>query len=931
MKTFILSFCVTALAVSLSIADTDTAVAWFTDATFTNVTKTDAPDAPATMVPGTVASGVLLSNPVAVDNPMLEQEHGYISFWLQPLWNGNDGKQHRILKIGDTENGLYLEKSPQGMLRYVMASPERTIASRTDVSNWKSGEWHHVVLAWYSYADTPVGLPLWVDTVAVDGPIASGCTFLDPSKMDDVRIQLGDPSAGAVLDELVMRKGFSNRGDKEQVAQVHRDYFRSAPVNSIEIDPEPLHVPADRRVVNGHTKQFGLNARLGDTWRPVTDFAVRYGQWANFDAKPFITWTVSDPAIASVDKNGLVTGKQLGKCVLTAEYRGCTDTYDIEVIPVEQPDPSIMYVESLPRYSAKWEKDRHAPGDIVTSVVHVANYGYKPLEAGVPVQFELIPETNNNCERDANEKPSFTKTLHLPALAPAERTTLSITWRWPEYPVWISATIDPDNTVSEICEANNAVCELSTARPLHFSLDPIALTNYYLTRSINYRGSFNMFDWINGQNLRMDVLLRNTKYPDICPNGITEMYRMDKIYERLGTNWFNEPWELDKEYYDGGFPVGEKVNIMAVDSAIIHEQGHTCLALPDLYGYPVRYKNVFLKDEDGNYYAGGPVFPRIAHDMLPLSSAVDVPCGVGYKPLMDSCHFWIHPCHAGKIESFKGYRGPHFWGVQGRQIPWRENYLKIYDINDKPLTGAAVYVYHVSHTTMNDFTTKYFADCPKYLGNTDKNGRFQIPGKTDKNWDSPYTDAVDGECEMWSPFGTPTDTYERQRDTSGTPSVYFVEGLLLVKIVSDGKTELHWLPMTEFNEEFFRGNLYCGSYDIRTSLTSSGTTPVKRKRVTRSSGKKNLKPVAVPDRTNITVACGEKITLDASKSYDPEGQPLVYWWKLKRSYNGGEFASGVTNMITAPAKPETKEYYLCVLDGIRASDPVTIKVTTVEK
>jgi hypothetical protein len=152
-----------------------------------------------------------------------------------------------------------------------------------------------------------------------------------------------------------------------------------------------------------------------------------------------------------------------------------------------------------------------------------------------------------------------------------------------------------------------------------------------------------------------------------------------------------------------------------------------------------------------------------------------------------------------------------------------------------------------------------------------------------------------------------------------------------VKIVSDGKTELHWLPMTEFNEEFFRGNLYCGTYDIRTSLTSSGTTPVKRKRIARSPGKKNLKPVAVPDRTNITVACGEKITLDASNSYDPEGQPLVYWWKLKRSYNGGEFATGVTNTITAPAKPETKEYYLCVLDGIRASDPVTIRITTKEE
>jgi len=373
------------------------------------------------------------------------------------------------------------------------------------------------------------------------------------------------------------------------------------------------------------------------------------------------------------------------------------------------------------------------------------------------------------------------------------------------------------------------------------------------------------------------------------------------------------------------------VDPLAMDSMAMHEMGHTCLALPDLYCYPVGYQNVFLKDENGEYYAGGPVFPRIARELLALPSAIDVPCGVGYKPLMDSCHFWIHPCHAGLVESFKGYRGPHFWEVHGRQIPWRENFLKLYDFNDQPLTGAAVYVYHVSHTTMNSFASKYFADRPKYMGNTDKDGRFLIPGTTDKDWDSPYTDRVDGECEMWSPFGTPTDSGERQRDTAGTPSVYYVEGLLLVKIVSDGKTELHWLPMTEFNEEFYRGHIYRGTYDIYTSLTSSGTTLLDRPAIPKAIRTTNLKPVAVPDKTNITVACGEKITLDASKSYDPEGQPLIYWWKLKDSYYNVEFAQGVTNTFTASSKPEVKEYYLCVLDGIRASDPVTVTVTTNEK
>ena len=46
---------------------------------------------------------------------------------------------------------------------------------------------------------------------------------------------------------------------------------------------------------------------------------------------------------------------------------------------------------------------------------------------------------------------------------------------------------------------------------------------------------------------------------------------------------------------------------MAIDAAVLHEFGHTVLALPDLYGYPVKERAVLLRDPQGELYAGSAV------------------------------------------------------------------------------------------------------------------------------------------------------------------------------------------------------------------------------------------------------------------------------------------------------------------------------------
>jgi hypothetical protein len=425
------------------------------------------------------------------------------------------------------------------------------------------------------------------------------------------------------------------------------------------------------------------------------------------------------------------------------------------------------------------------------------------------------------------------------------------------------------------------------------------------------------------------------------PEGIHDAFRNDKITGlKLGeTPWEQEPYTQDDAYYDGGFPVNEPVSLMAIDSAIMHEFGHTILALPDLYGYPVGKQNVLLKDEKGAYYAGGPLLPVIGGDTLTFSSAINDQLNVGYDPLMVSCHQWIHPANAGQVHFYRGYRGPRFWGSQGRNMAMREHFLKIYDVNDEPLAGAAVYVYHVTQTGARDAGSKFFADRPKFVGNTDKDGRYRFPENADPSWDDADTDLVEGEWPMWNPFGRAKTTTGAPPDTAFTPNVWCVEGLLLVKIVASdpvagNQTEFQWMPMTVFNAEFFKGyvkgHTARGTYIIRTNLKPSpGETPIVRPEVPEAIRKQNLAPVAAASVTELTVAPGEAFTIDGSTSQDPEAQPLIYYWSMRGPFDPGSSSEPV---YTGKARPEPGEYecVFYVIDGLRASEPVWIKVRVVE-
>jgi hypothetical protein len=200
------------------------------------------------------------------------------------------------------------------------------------------------------------------------------------------------------------------------------------------------------------------------------------------------------------------------------------------------------------------------------------------------------------------------------------------------------------------------------------------------------------------------------------------------------------------------------------------------------------------------------------------------------------------------------------------------------------------------------------------------------------DWDDPDTDLVEGVWPVWNPFGRAKTTTGAPPDTAFTPNVWCVEGLLLLKIVSAGQTEFHWLPMTEFNAAFFSGQVHRGVYPVRTSLVSgSANTPLVRPEIPEAIRETNLKPAAVVEPKELTIKVGEAFTLDGSKSHDPEGQPLIYRWHV-RGPGGVEprLSEEPVYKGTGPKKPVEFRIVFYVIDGLRASEAVTVKVKVVD-
>jgi hypothetical protein len=275
------------------------------------------------------------------------------------------------------------------------------------------------------------------------------------------------------------------------------------------------------------------------------------------------------------------------------------------------------------------------------------------------------------------------------------------------------------------------------------------------------------------------------------------------------------------------------------------------------------------------------------------------------------------------------------------------NKLLLLDIDDKPLKNAAIYAYQMVQApdglgwdtigTTELTWSKYVPDRPKFVGNTDSTGYWTFPTAADADWDDWDTDNVEGAMKCPQPF-------YREKFAFDGPC-FFTGGYFILKIVgADNQVEFRTLTQIELFDAYMSGDTNTATYTIKTNLKSSKSPIQIIKPVIPDTAKhENLKPVAIVTSDvkiferksedgeylyDMYVKPGQSFTLDGSKSYDPEGQPLIYrWLGFSEDYGADPpFSIPSVRKVTAPMKVEDVKYDFYVMDGLRASKIFKITV-----
>lgn len=920
------------LVPQLVFADGNISCAYFTDAAQYMGLSADPPPSDPLYYgshEGTVSYGVFLSRECGITDTYLNSHNGSIEFWLKPNWYANDNSTRQILRVGSpSTDGILLEKSSKGMLRFVMAGGSKKTAVRADISSWQPNEWHHVMITWLSDRGTntkPLGIAIWIDKVMVASTIYGGSAFMITPT--DKKVYIGSLPCDAVMDELIFKNDFNSDFAQPTVCT---DYDVTGPYTAIQINTCPHKVYSEPRVVVGYQKQFGLLGTRTINPAPLTtstDYLTLFEEVG--DARPYIQWTTSDSSIATVDADGRVTGVSAGYCMLTATFRNLTANYEVQVVPANKPDLDVMYVERTPRYSRYAEQTWPANGDTVHSIVHYGNFGFASTGTTFYIKCELIPDLNGNFKIDSNESAQAYVFPLVPVtapFAPGDTGTAQFDWTWTSVPQIVRVTIDSTGIIDEACEANNSKVESSIAKAVVWGYHPEIFQSDFTNKVINPVGSFSDWDWCGMEVNRLAMLMRDAVLPTRIPNGILDSARLDNFL----------PWDdalpadqqlyfTQMEYGDGGYEEmwGERKDI---SNGQIHEMGHNVLRLPDYYGHAISTNNMFLKDDLGVAYAGTQTYPVVsppANAIGAWSSATyqhPDALGLGYTYLMVDNKLWLDTVSANHAQDNCQNRNPvgdNYGDLVPRGVG--KNTLKLYDVNDDPLRNARVYLYQVANDGCPMAWNKYYADRAKFIFTDSNNGLYVIPTTTATTWDDWDTPTVEKDT------ATALSPFDRTNFVGVSPS-WTVGEMMLIKIVSNGQTEFQTLPLTELNKAYYLNGDVPATYEIRTSLTSSTTPPaVYTPTIPLAIRDTNTKPTAKVNGQSAeyqtkTVRKNVNFTLTGS-GVDPEGQPLQYRW------DGPFGPTKSASMTTKIADPGYYEFKFFVIDGVCYSQMITVGVT----
>jgi PKD repeat protein len=216
---------------------------------------------------------------------------------------------------------------------------------------------------------------------------------------------------------------------------------------------------------------------------------------------------------------------------------------------------------------------------------------------------------------------------------------------------------------------------------------------------------------------------------------------------------YGDDWRFGSCYYS---PADD------IDYAYLHEVGHQ-LGLIDLYwlnsGNPFNNTPYWWMDEDGRY------------------------------DLMSGCAPYISTYHALALDSWLEYNRGYF-GQYLYDVP-ENNRIKVIDNEDRPVANARIQIYQMGISEIGNTTAKFG-------GYTDSGGIFYLPNVSINESIVPETET--GNQLRPNPFGY--------------ISMLGMNGVFLVKIQKDKSVFYEFLPITRFNNAYWKGNTSRAEYII---------------------------------------------------------------------------------------------------------------------
>jgi hypothetical protein len=154
-------------------------------------------------VPGHSGQGVLFDREVSLyylTGNNIRAEQGAISFWLQPLWNGNDNQSYVFFEIGDSWfNRFQLIKDGANNFKFMVWSSKVEYGVACGVGDWLASDWHQVKATWKED----------VISLYLDGNLCSTQTFVTMPGSLASRLYIGstprgDSQAQSVIDDFTI-------------------------------------------------------------------------------------------------------------------------------------------------------------------------------------------------------------------------------------------------------------------------------------------------------------------------------------------------------------------------------------------------------------------------------------------------------------------------------------------------------------------------------------------------------------------------------------------------------------------------------------------------------------------------------------------------------------------------------------------------------